>query len=140
AILNVKMRYLAHWNQARQAHAQVYTEQLRGVVEKVPLVQRWGTHIYYVYVVEVQERDAFRQALEEQGIASGVHYPIPLHLQSACAEYGYQRGSLPVTERVAERIVSLPMYPELTAEQLAQVIAAVRHALSTRRVSALARE
>ena len=140
AILNVKMQYLAQWNQARQAHAQVYTEQLRGVVEKVPQAQRWGTHIYYVYVVEVQERDAFRQALEAQGIASGVHYPIPLHLQPACAEYGYRRGSLPVTERVAERIVSLPMYPELTTEQLARVIAAVRHALSSNRVSALARE
>ena len=140
AVLNVKMRYLAQWNQARQAHAQVYTGQLRDVVEKVPQAQRWGTHIYYVYVVEVQERDAFRQALEEQGIASGVHYPIPLHLQPACAEYGYRRGSLPVTERVAERIVSLPMYPELTEEQLARVIAAVRHALSPNRVSALARE
>ncbi len=132
AILNVKMRYLTQWNQARRAHAQVYTEQLRDVVEKVSQVQSWATHAYYVYVVEVQERDAFREALAAQGIASGVHYPIPLHLQPACAEYGYQCGSLPVTERAAERIVSLPMYPELSAEQLAAVIAAVRDACSTR--------
>ncbi|HEU5383083.1 MAG TPA: DegT/DnrJ/EryC1/StrS family aminotransferase [Ktedonobacteraceae bacterium] len=132
AILHVKMRYLAEWNRARQAHAQVYTEQLRGVVEKTPQAQNWGEHVYYVYVVEVHERDAFRQALEAEGIASGIHYPVPLHLQPACAEYGYQRGSFPVTERVAERIVSLPMYPELTAEQLARVVAAVKKSLSTK--------
>ncbi|MEO7022097.1 MAG: DegT/DnrJ/EryC1/StrS family aminotransferase, partial [Ktedonobacteraceae bacterium] len=103
AILNIKLPHLAQWNRARRAHAQTYTEQLRGVVEKVPQAQNWGTHCYYVYVVEVSERDAFRKALESEGIASGVHYPIPLHLQPACAEYGYQLGSFPVTERVAER-------------------------------------
>ena len=67
-------------------------------------------------------------------MASGVHYPIPLHLQQACAEYGYERGSFPVTERAAERIVSLPMYPELTDEQLARVIAAVKKALVVEKV------
>ena len=127
AILRVKLRYLPQWNQARQAHAQVYTDQLRDFVEKVPVCQPWGTHTYYVYVVEVNDREAFRQALEAKGVATGVHYPLPIHLQPACMEYGYQRGSLPVTERVAERIVSLPMYPELTAEQLSQVIAAVKN-------------
>ncbi|MEO7019012.1 MAG: DegT/DnrJ/EryC1/StrS family aminotransferase, partial [Ktedonobacteraceae bacterium] len=71
-------------------------------------------------------------ALESEGIASGVHYPIPLHLQPACAEYGYQLGSFPVTERVAERIVSLPMYAELTTEQLECVVAAVKKSLYTR--------
>lgn len=129
AVLNVKLPHLEQWNQARRAHAAVYTEQLRGVVEKVPQEQSWGTHCYYVYVIEVQEREAFRRALEAEGVASGVHYPIPLHLQAACAEYGYQRGDFPVTERVAERIVSLPMYPELTSEQLAHVVAAVKKAL-----------
>lgn len=127
AVLRVKLRYLPQWNQARQAHAQVYTDQLRGFVEKVPLSQAWGTHIYYVYVVEVNDREAFRKALAAEGVATGVHYPVPIHLQPACAEYGYQRGSLPVTERAAEHIVSLPMYPELTAEQLSQVIAAVKN-------------
>jgi dTDP-4-amino-4,6-dideoxygalactose transaminase len=130
AILNIKLRHLDRWNQARRAHAQVYTEQLQGVVEKVPQVQPWATHAYYVYVVEVGKRDAFRKALETEGIASGIHYPIPLHLQQACADYGYQRGSFPVTERVAERIVSLPMYPELTAEQLARVVATVKQSLA----------
>ncbi len=128
AILRVKLRYLPQWNQARQAHAQIYTDQLRDVVEKVPTIQTWGTHTYYVYVVEVNDREAFRKALEAAGVATGVHYPLPIHLQPACAEYGYRRGSLPVTERAAEHIVSLPMYPELTAEQLSQVISAVKNA------------
>lgn len=134
AILNVKLRYLNQWNQARRNHAQVYSEQLHNIMEKVPQVQPWATSAYYVYVVEVRERDTFRKALEAEGIATGIHYPIPLHLQVACADYGYQRGSLPVTERVAERIVSLPMYPELTHEQLMHVVATVKKALACEQV------
>ncbi|SRR5579883_1890635 len=126
AVLRIKLRYLEQWNAARQAHADAYTEQLRGLVEAVPVTQPWATHVYYVYVVRVPQRDAFRQALEEEGIATGVHYPVPIHLQPACAQYGYTRGSLPVTEAVTERIVSLPMYPELTAEQIQSVVDAVK--------------
>lgn len=134
AILRVKMRYLEQWNRARQAHAQVYTSRLTGIVEKTPVVQPWATHTYYLYVVEVAEREAFRRTLESEGIATGIHYPLPIHLQPACAEYGYQRGSLPVTERVVQRIVSLPMYPELTAEQLAYVIEGIEKSLVKDRV------
>lgn len=126
AVLRIKLRYLEQWNAARQAHAQAYNEQLHGQVEAVPLAQPWATHVYYVFVVRVQQRDAFRQALEQEGIATGVHYPVPIHLQPACAQYGYTPGSLPVTEAVTERIVSLPMYPELTAEQIQRVVDAVK--------------
>lgn len=127
AILRVKLRYLDQWNAARQAHAQTYTEQLQGVVEAVPVVRSWARHVYYVYVVQVPDRDRFRQALEREGIATGVHYPTPIHLQPACAHYGYTRSMLPVTEAVTERIVSLPMYPELTAEQIQRVINTVKN-------------
>ena len=126
AVLRVKMRYLEEWNAARQAHAQAYTEQLQDVVEALPVVRPYNTHVYYVYVVQVQNREYFRQALEHQGIATAVHYPIPIHLQPACARYGYKRGMLPVTEAVAERLVSLPMYPELTAEEIQAVVNAVK--------------
>ncbi len=126
AVLRVKMRYLEEWNAARQAHARAYTEQLQDVVEALPVVRPYNTHVYYVYVVQVQNREYFRQALEHQGIATAVHYPIPIHLQPACARYGYKRGMLPVTEAVAERLVSLPMYPELTAEQIQAVVNAVK--------------
>ncbi len=126
AILRVKLPYLEEWNAARQAHALVYTEQLQGVVETVPVVRSGNTHVYYVYVVQVHERAQFRQALEQAGIATGVHYPTPLHLQPACSHYGYARGMLPVTEAVAERIVSLPMYPQLTSEQIQTVVDVVK--------------
>ncbi len=133
AVLRVKLRYLEQWNAARQRHAQAYTKQLQGVVEAVPYVQPGASHVYYVYVVQVQERDQFRQDLEQEGIATGIHYPIPIHLQPACVQYGFTRGMLPLTEAVAERIVSLPMYPELTAEQIQTVVNAVKkHALNVR--------
>ena len=126
AVLRVKMRYLEEWNAARQAHARAYTEQLQDVVEALPVIRPYNTHVYYVYVVQVQNREYFRQALEHQGIATAVHYPIPIHLQPACAHYGYKRGMLPVTEDVAERLVTLPMYPELTTEQIQAVVNAVK--------------
>jgi dTDP-4-amino-4,6-dideoxygalactose transaminase len=126
AVLRVKLGYLEGWNAARQAHASFYTKQLQGVVEVVPVVQPWATHVYYMYVVQVRERSSFRNALQQEGIATGIHYPIPIHLQPACAGYGYARGLLPVTEAVTERIVSLPLYPELTDEQLQAVVNAVK--------------
>ena len=126
AVLRVKLRYLDQWNAARQAHAHVYTQQLQGVVQAIPVVQPWATHVYCYYVVQVQERDHFRKMLEQEGVATGIHYPTPIHLQPACANYGFKRGMLPVTEALTERIVSLPMYPELTSEQIQTVVNAVK--------------
>jgi dTDP-4-amino-4,6-dideoxygalactose transaminase len=126
AMLRVKLPYLEQWNASRQAHASFYTEQLQGIVETVPLVRSWASHVYYVYVVQVQERDTFRKALEQEGIATAIHYPTPIHLQPACSHYGYVRGTLPVTEAVTAHIVSLPMYPELTTEQMQRVVNAVK--------------
>lgn len=126
AILRVKLPHLDRWNAARQMHAITYQEQLQGLVHALPIVQPWATHVYYVYVVQVEERDHFRHVLEQEGIATGIHYPIPIHLQPVCQHYGYQRGMLPVTESVTERIVSLPMYPELTAEQIGIIANAVK--------------
>ena len=126
AVLRVKLPHLEQWNDARQAHARAYDEQLAGLVEQVPAVKPWAEHVYYVYVVQVQDRDRFRDILQREGIATGVHYPIPIYLQPACVQYGYKIGMLPVTEAVTQRIVSLPMYPELTPEQIDRVVGAVR--------------
>ena len=126
AVLRVKLHYLEQWNDARQAHARIYTEQLRSILEAVPVVRPWGTHVYCYYVIQVPQRDAFRKMLEQEGIGTNIHYPTPIHLQPACAKYGIERGMLPVTEAAVERIVSLPMYPELTSEQIQQVINAVK--------------
>ncbi len=126
AVLQVKMPYLERWNEARRALAHIYDEQLRDVVEAIPVVRSWAEHVYYVYVVQVPERDQFRQLLQQQGISTGVHYPIPLHLQPACAPYGYKHGMFPVTEAASERIVSLPIYPEMTQQQCEYVVQAVK--------------
>lgn len=127
AVLLIKMPYLEQWNAARRGHAQTYTELLRDVVEAVPVERSWGTHVYCYYVVQVSERDHFRQVLEQQGIGTNIHYPTPIHLQPACARYGYTSGMLPVTEALASRIVSLPMYPELTEAQVQEVAEAVKN-------------
>ena len=105
AVLNIKMPYLEQWNAARQAHAAAYNEQLRGFVESIPVVKPWATHVYCYYVIRVPERDAFRIAMEAEGIGTTIHYPIPIHLQQAAAQYGYTSGLLPHTEALAERII-----------------------------------
>jgi len=131
AVLRIKLSYLDQWNAARQAHALAYTEQLEGVVNAVPIVRPWGAHVYYVYVVQVREREHFREVLHQAGISTSIHYPIPVHLQQACTHYGYKLGMLPVTEAASEHIVSLPMYPELTTEQIQVVVSAVKKAMAS---------
>ena len=131
AILNVKMAYLDTWNAQRQAHAQSYSQHLQGIVEQVPVVRPWASHVFYVYVVQVSERDRFRKSLEQAGVATGIHYPIPIHLQPACQHYGYTHGMLPITEASCERIVSLPMYPEMTEQQVEMVVDAVKRGVLT---------
>jgi dTDP-4-amino-4,6-dideoxygalactose transaminase len=126
AVLRVKLKHLDAWNRARQEHAHFYTEHLVGLVEQLPVVQPECEHTYHLYVVQVQARDQFCEALEQEGIATGIHYPLPVHLQPACAHYGYQPGSIPLTEVIAAKIVSLPMYPELTTQQLEHIINTVR--------------
>jgi dTDP-4-amino-4,6-dideoxygalactose transaminase len=121
AILRVKLPYLDDWNAARRAHAETYARLLHETGIVLPKTEAWATHAFYVYVVQVPDRDRVRDALAQQGILTGVHYPVPLHLQPACERYGWLRGSLPVTEAAAERILSLPMYAELTVEQIEQV-------------------
>lgn len=126
AVLSIKLPHLERWNGLRQAHAATYSEQFRSVVDAVPVVRSWATHVYCYYVIQVPERDRFLQALTQEGVGTTIHYPIPIHLQPACARYGYGPGLLPVTEAVTKKIISLPMYPELTEEQLSFVISAVK--------------
>jgi dTDP-4-amino-4,6-dideoxygalactose transaminase len=126
AVLQIKLPHLDAWNAARQTHAQIYTHALHDVVEAVPVVRSWSTHVYCYYVIQVSERDHFRQALEREGIGTTIHYPTPIHLQPACERYGYTRGMFPVTEAVAGHIVSLPMYPELMQEQIQLVVDVVK--------------
>jgi dTDP-4-amino-4,6-dideoxygalactose transaminase len=117
AILRIKLRRLDEWNEQRRIHAQAYMARLQGIVE-IPLERHDSTHVYYVYVIQTENRNTLRDTLAAQGVQSGIHYPIPLHLQPACAEFACPKGSLPVTERLAGRILSLPMFPELTVDEI----------------------
>jgi dTDP-4-amino-4,6-dideoxygalactose transaminase len=122
-ILNVKLRYLAEWNQKRQQAAKRYNELLSGVEGVIaPSQPEWSRSVYHLYVVRVQDRAGLQEHLSDAGVGTGIHYPIPLHLQKAYAEFGYKMGDFPVTEMIASKILSLPMYPQLTPEQQSRVV------------------
>ena len=123
ATLNVKLPHLDEWNRARRRHAAAYGERLIGV--HVPVSRDVSEHVYHLYVIELDRRDAVRQTLKSRGIHTGIHYPVPTHLQTACTSLGYRRGQFPLTEAAAGRILSLPMYPELTDAQIDYVAAAI---------------
>ncbi len=127
AVLNVKLKYLNGWNNARRAHAQQYNDLLAGIEGlTTPAEMDSSRHIYHIYPILVDNRDALMDYLKQQDIASGIHYPVPLHLTGAYAADHQGAGQCPVTERITPRLVSLPMYPELTAEQIAMTADAVK--------------
>lgn len=130
AILRVKFRHLDRWVDARRAHAARYGE-LLGDVSGValPVEKPYGRHSYYVYVVRVSDRESFMARLKEKGCGCGIHYPVPLHLQPAFAELGGREGDHPVAERYAKEIVSIPMFPEMTEEQVTEAAAVIREAV-----------
>ena len=111
-------RHLAAWNRARQAAARRYDQLLAGVEGVSPLACSGDVAaVYHLYVVQVPERDRVRRRLQDAGVQTGIHYPVPLHLQPAYAYLGHHRGDFPVAEKMAGCILSLPMFPEITAEQ-----------------------
>ncbi len=126
AVLSVKLPHLDNWNARRLAHAAAYTHALEGVGDlKLPRVI-YGDHVFHLYVIRTARRNALQNHLTERGIATVIHYPVPIHLQAAYADLGYPRGTFPTTERLADEILSLPMYAELTPEQQDYVVAAVK--------------
>jgi dTDP-4-amino-4,6-dideoxygalactose transaminase len=127
AVLNVKLKYLNNWNDARRKHAQDYTAGLSSVKDViVPLEADYARHVYHIYAIRVKDRDKFMAYLGEKGISSGIHYPIPLHLQKAYAFMKKGPGSFPVAEKCASEYVSLPMFAELTDEQVAYVVEQIK--------------
>jgi dTDP-4-amino-4,6-dideoxygalactose transaminase len=126
AILRVKLRHLERWNQARVAHAQAYAQALEEAFVEVPTVRAGASHVFHLYVVQADGRDRLREVLADRGVATGVHYPLPIHMQQASAGCGRISGNLRVTETLAQRIVSLPMYAELTTEQIHYVATCIR--------------
>ena len=136
AVLCVKLKHLAAWNDARRLHAASYRLALEPVTSVMaPREMPYARHVYHVYAIRAQGRDQLIEKLAESGIACGVHYPVPIHLQRAYASRGEGAGSFPVAERCAQEFVSLPMFPELTEEQIAYVGSELgRHAKAAGRV------
>ncbi len=128
AVLGVKLRHLHAWTEARRAHARRYDQLLADSHVKTPPPAPEGEHAYHVYALRTSRRDEVLSRLENQGIQASVHYPFPVHLQSGYADLGYSNGDFPVSEALAQEELSLPMYPELTEEQICTVAAAVRAA------------
>jgi len=127
AILRVKLRHLEHWTEARRSHAAEYNRFLAGASVVTPIEQGNARHVYHIYAVRTKDRTELQRRLQAQGVQTGIHYPIPVHLQEAYADLGYSEGMFPHSESAAREVLSLPMYPELSNIQIEVVAAAVHH-------------
>jgi len=138
AVLRVKLKHLEAWNAARRQHAELYDELLAGSPVATPAEADYAESVYHLYVIRVKacpersrrNRDGLRACLHDRGIATGIHYPIPIHLQPAYRDLGYEDGSFPVTEEYAGQILSLPMYAELSPNLIEHVGGAIGHSVS----------
>jgi dTDP-4-amino-4,6-dideoxygalactose transaminase len=125
-VLRAKLPHLASWNELRRQHARLYTELLQGSQVTMPVESNENCHIYHLYVIQAPKRDELQAWLKSQGIFTGIHYPIPIHLQKSMEFLGYQQGDLPVTENVVSQILSLPMYAELNDEDIESVAGSIK--------------
>jgi dTDP-4-amino-4,6-dideoxygalactose transaminase len=126
AILSYKLEQLDAWNAKRQVIAGWYRKGLAGVPVVLPEVEPWAYHVYHLFVVRAKERNALMKYLADKGITTLIHYPTPIHLQGVYRFLGYERGSFPEAETAAEEIISLPMYPSLTEEEIRYVCDTIR--------------
>jgi len=127
AVLRVKLHHIERWNEARRSRAALYSRWLEGCRVVVPVARTDSRHVYHLYAIRTSQRDSCRRRLADAGIETGIHYPIPVHLQPGYADLGYRAGDFPVSERLAEEVLSLPMYPELedaAVETISRVVRA----------------
>ncbi len=138
-ILRSKLVHLSGWNDQRREKAHIYRELLGSVDGMVlPVEPSWVRAVYHLYVVRIQDRHGLQDSLKASGIGTGIHYPVPLHLQKAYCSLGYERGDFPVTERIASEILSLPMYPQLTRSEQETIAQTVRECMvASRRMTRL---
>ncbi|MBW1782637.1 MAG: DegT/DnrJ/EryC1/StrS family aminotransferase [Deltaproteobacteria bacterium] len=121
AVLRIKLRHLDEWNDARRSHAYLYNEMLSGKDLILPVEAEYAHHVYHLYVVRTEKRDNLQAYLTDKGIATGIHYPIPIHLQNAYQYLGYGMGGFPRTEETSNQILSLPMFPGMNHDQVEYV-------------------
>jgi dTDP-4-amino-4,6-dideoxygalactose transaminase len=132
AILRVKLRHLDSWTEARRAIVSKYNESLADSGLELPTQMPWARHVYHVYTVRTKEREVVQAVLEKEGIQTGIHYPIPVHLQPAYADLGYARGAFPHSEKAADEVLSLPLFPEMTDDHIQSVSQALMGLAVTR--------
>ena len=121
AVLGIKLKYLPQWTEARRRNATLYRQALADTHVRLPEEQTYGTHVYNVFVVRTQRREELQKALNAAEIQTAIRYRVPIHLLPAHTDLGYKRGAFPVSEAMADEVLSLPMFPELTAEQIAEI-------------------
>jgi dTDP-4-amino-4,6-dideoxygalactose transaminase len=126
-VLRAKLPHLAEWNEQRRSYASLYNKLLKGTPAVTPTEKTGNKHIYHLYVVRVPKRDELQAWLKERGIFTGIHYPVPNHLQPAMNSLGYKQGDFPITEKITGEIISLPMFPDLTKEEIETVSNEVRN-------------
>jgi len=131
AVLRVKLRHLAVWTKRRRELADAYRGRLTAAGIEPPFVPEWAEPVWHLFAVRVAGRAEVRRAMQAAGVETGVHYPTPLHLQPAFARLRYARGSLPVAERAADEVLSLPLYPELSLEAVSQIVSVLVAATAT---------
>jgi dTDP-4-amino-4,6-dideoxygalactose transaminase len=124
-VLRVKLRRLEQWTEARRTAAAHYDRLFEGTGVESPKAMPYARHVYHIYAIRTPHRQAWQDGLLAQGIQTGIHYPTPVHLLPAFADLGYSAGQFPHSEKAAEEVLSLPMFPELTAAQCEEVARAV---------------
>lgn len=129
AVLGIKLTYLDKWTGDRQSHAALYNKLLAGSGVKTPEILPDVRHVYHVYTIRTANRHILQRKLHENGIMTGIHYPIPVHLQEGYADLGYKQDDFPHTEQAATEVLSLPLYPELTPEQVERVAETILNSL-----------
>ena len=132
AVLSVKLRHLERWTEARRAIVRQYNDLLSDCDLETPAEMPWARHVYHVYTIRSNERDNLQTTLAKEGIQTGIHYPVPVHLQPAYADLGYGPGAFPQAEAAAKQVLSLPLYPELSRQAVVQVAEAVKEAAGSK--------
>jgi dTDP-4-amino-4,6-dideoxygalactose transaminase len=134
AVLHVKLRHLSAWNNDRRRHAAYYTQRLECIEGiKLPTETAYSSHVYHIYPICIADRDQLMAQLENKGIHCGIHYPVPIHLQPAYRTLNLPRGTFPQAESNAQTQLSLPIYPELSSEQIDYVADSLEKCISMRK-------
>ena len=127
-VLSVKLTYLKKWNELRRKNADVYSSLLSKIPQvKVPEINKNIYHVFHLYVIECEKRDELQKFLQKKGIETIIHYPVPIHLQKPYRDLGFKVGDFPITEEKAKRILSLPMFPELTNREIKYICDSIKN-------------